>query len=486
MRENTNYRRWTILILLALTLFRFWFCTYHELIEDEAQYRLWSKHLDWSYYSKGPLVSWTIFVGTSIMGDTVFGIRWISVLLSAATGWMIFCLGSRLWNERIGFYALIIVISFPLYAVGSVLMTIDPLSVFFWILAAHLFLSAVEKNKMSLWIGCGLAVGFGILGKFVNALELLSFLFFLLSDSDRRVRLKEKGFYLMLLVAVICMAPILYWNADHGWITLTHLQERGKLDRHFEIQISEILKFLKMQAITITPLYFLGMIVMGVSTTPLLWKSTRENQGLRYAVLLFLPTFLLYFILSFNDKGEANWTATGLIGGILLLAYAGVSLVTQSRAKAIGVAIIFGLAFLETVLCHDPFGLGVPLKSDPAARLRGWSDLAHKVDAVRQPGDVVIGNKYQTASILAFYLQDRPTTYVPKTEKIQNQFSFWPSYKFDAETHGILVTDSIDEVPDALKTQFSSIEKIADFYRQDRGRDLKQYQIYRFEKPIGY
>ncbi len=485
MNSFGHYRRWTIFLILLLTIFRFWFCTYHELVEDESYYRLWSKHLDWSYYSKGPLIAWTIAFGTAVIGDTVLGIRWLSVLLSAVTGWMLFQLGTRLWNERVGFWAVVIAVTLPLYAIGSVLMTIDPLSVFFWVLAAHFFLNTIEGNRSLQWIACGLAVGFGFLAKFVNAIELLCFLLFLLSDSQKRALLLKKGFYLLLIAFAICMIPVFYWNAAHGWITATHLQERGALTREFTIQWKETGQFLYMQAVVISPFYFLGMLSIALSSLGLLLNSTPENRSRRFALALFLPIFLFYFLLSLNDSGEANWTATGLAGGILLLA-SYFSEESKSLRKRIFMGIALGLALIEMILLHDAYGLGIKFKGDPANRLRGWSDLAQKVESFREPQDLIIGNKYQTASILSFYLPDRPVTHIPKTERIQNQFSFWPSYELNQESRGILITDSIDEIPDALKLQFASIEKVADFYRQDRGRDLKRYQLYRLEKPIGF
>ena len=33
-----------------------------DLHYDEAQYWEWAQQLDWSYYSKGPLVAWSIAV----------------------------------------------------------------------------------------------------------------------------------------------------------------------------------------------------------------------------------------------------------------------------------------------------------------------------------------------------------------------------------------------------------------------------------------
>src|SRR6202521_847724 len=39
-----------------------------ELAADEAHYWDWSRHLDWSYYSKGPLVAWLIRLSCELFG----------------------------------------------------------------------------------------------------------------------------------------------------------------------------------------------------------------------------------------------------------------------------------------------------------------------------------------------------------------------------------------------------------------------------------
>src|SRR5262249_35192197 len=78
--------RWAIFALLILTLHRLWFATRIELVPDEAYYWLWSKHLAASYRDKGPAIAWVIALGTWLFGDTVFGIRFFSVLLATGTG----------------------------------------------------------------------------------------------------------------------------------------------------------------------------------------------------------------------------------------------------------------------------------------------------------------------------------------------------------------------------------------------------------------
>ncbi|MBF8261431.1 MAG: conserved membrane protein of unknown function, partial [candidate division NC10 bacterium] len=46
-----------------------------DLAPDEAHYWTWSKRLDWSYYSKGPMVAYLIALSTRLGGDTDFYVR---------------------------------------------------------------------------------------------------------------------------------------------------------------------------------------------------------------------------------------------------------------------------------------------------------------------------------------------------------------------------------------------------------------------------
>ena len=89
----------------------------------------------------------------------------------------------------------------------------------------------------------------------------------------------------------------------------------------------------------------------------------------------------------------------------------------------------------------NPFGIG-RRGHDPSDRLRGWRTLAEAVGKVRsdfekQTGKTVflIADERDRASELAFYLPDRrvegpghPPVYIPESQDMINQFSFWPRY----------------------------------------------------------
>src|SRR5271155_403291 len=52
-----------------------------DLAPDEAHYWDWSRHLDWSYYSKGPLVAWLIRLSCDLFGS--WSLAWSGTLMPA-------------------------------------------------------------------------------------------------------------------------------------------------------------------------------------------------------------------------------------------------------------------------------------------------------------------------------------------------------------------------------------------------------------------
>jgi 4-amino-4-deoxy-L-arabinose transferase-like glycosyltransferase len=488
---NIFQKRWApehlvIFLLAVVTGFRLWYCTYLELVPDEAYYWLWSKHLDASYYSKGPAVAWTIAFGTWVAGDSVFGIRWLSVLLSAGTGWQLFLLARRLFDARVAAAAAVMALVLPLFAIGSILMTIDPLSVFFWIWAANLFWSAIQipesgKRNWTAWLWVGFAVGCGFLAKFVNALELLCFLLFLAWSPEYRRWLRRPEPLAALGVFFLCTTPVLYWNMSHGWITATHLQERGALDHAFQFRPGEMLQFLQQQALVVSPLLFIGMLAAAF----VLWRRKTKTEGERFALSLFLPVFGFYLALSVNDSGQANWTATALVAGMMLAAAYWLRKAEESLAWRRVVLAALGLAFVQTAVLHETKWMNLPPRRDPLNRVRGWEKLADQVESWRRRKNatLIIGDHYQVASILSFYLPGQPSTYTLQGERIRNQFYFWPRYEVKPGTRALFVARSPDRIPVELQKDFPSIILLGEIYSEANGRKIRPYWVYLCLRP---
>jgi len=468
-------------LILAVTAFRFWYATQQELVGDEAYYWLWSKNLDISYFSKGPGVAWTIALGRTLWGDTVFGVRFFAVLLSAGTGSMVFLLARRLFSGRTAYWSLITLLAVPLYSLGSVLMTIDALSVFFWAAASLSFWRAKDSGKRGLWVLTGLLVGLGMLCKYTNVAQLICFGLFCACFADQRRHLK-KTFWIMTAVALVCLAPVLLWNSRHDWVTFEHLWHRGSLDRAWRFSPQECLQFLTGQALVLTPFLAAGLVAAVVWTFRHA-HATAHRKELAYLLCLTLPLFAFYTFLSFNESGEANWTSQCWASGIILLVavwqpWMDRSAVLRRLAQA-GLA----LALLATVLFHLA-SLAPPSGFRPLdklfARNRGSADLARQVSEIQQQygATFIIANKYPTVSLLSFYLPGRPRTYLPNDPQRRNQFTYWPDYT-DGFLHesALFVTDST-EFPPALHRDFASVELLKETHSIHRGAPVHSYRIY--------
>ena len=219
------------LFLGALTLLRLIYIAQMELVGDEAYYYMWSQRLDFSYYSKGPGVALAIRLGTAIFGANEFGVRFLSPLLALGTSLVVFYFARRLYNESVAIWTVLAMNALPIFNVGSMVMTIDPLSIFFWAAALYTFWLALEKGTKFNWQWpfTGLLIGLGFLSKYTNAMELISIVLVLALTRRFRVAFLRGGFYSMLGVFLLCTLPVLVWNQQHEWITLAHLRSSAEI-----------------------------------------------------------------------------------------------------------------------------------------------------------------------------------------------------------------------------------------------------------------
>src|SRR5713226_2578173 len=80
----------TAVTILALVALRLGAAAWTPLTFDEAYYWMWSKHLAFGYYDHPPGVAAVIRLGTTIGGDTNFGVRLVSILLALPMSWAVY------------------------------------------------------------------------------------------------------------------------------------------------------------------------------------------------------------------------------------------------------------------------------------------------------------------------------------------------------------------------------------------------------------
>ena len=474
--RETNPVRLAIFLLLALTGYRLWFATRLGLVPDEAYYWLWSKHLAACYRDKGPAIAWTIALGTKIFGDTAFGIRFLGVLLSAGTGGLLFVLARRLYDDRVALWCLVMAAVMPMMAAGSIVMTIDTLSVFSWVLAMVLFWSAVHSGKTRYWFWLGVAIGAGFLAKFTNGVQLGCIALFLLWSREHRPLLFSRNMIVLGFAFGLSITPILWWNFQTGWVNLMALHSRSGVTNSFQIHPGEAAKFLLQQCGVLSPLFAAGMIVAALVLT---WKRSADLRT-RFLLSQFLPVYGLFIFFSLNSAGKPNWIAPALIPGIILTVVFWRETVARQPAWRWGIGAALLIALAMTVALHDTDYLHLPYKKDPLRRTKGWDDFTTHVQQSQQKdqADLLIANHYDQASMMSFYLPGHPVVYLPPEPYGATQFTLWPGYSVRPDTRALYVTDSMGPVPPALEAQFKQVALVDDFWSHYRGQPVFHFRIY--------
>jgi 4-amino-4-deoxy-L-arabinose transferase-like glycosyltransferase len=432
------------LFIAALTVIRLLILPTTDLEFDEAHYWMWSERLAPAYFSKGPSIAFAIRASNAIFGANEFGVRFFSPLLAAGTSLLLFYFARRLFNATAGLWAVIALNATPIFNIGSVLMTIDALSIFFWLAAMFTFWLAVEKSPRFSWHWpfTGLLVGLGFLSKYTNAFEIVSIVLVLALAPRLRQEFKRPGVYLLLGMFAVCTVPPIMWNAQHAWITLAHLRSRGSLEHGFGFHPVEVLSFLGAHFLAYSPLLFLALAWAVIGS----WRRVNQQFKVLFLMWFGLPVFLFYLFLSINKAAAPNWDALAFPGFGLLAIYFWRERIEMSALFRLGaaVAVVVGLGMSVFALNTDLLRTaGFKFeRRDPSDRMRGWESATGALEKMRNELEAksekklfLIADARDRASEISFYLRDKrvegpghPPAYIPESQDMVNQFSFWPRY----------------------------------------------------------
>ena len=431
--------------IVVLTAIRLSMLATTDLEFDEAHYWMWSERLAPAYFSKGPAIAFVIRVSTAVFGANEFGVRFFSPLLAAGTSMLLFYFARRLFNATAGLWAVVALNVTPIFNIGAFLMTIDVLSVFFWLAAMFTFWLAVENPEGFrgwYWPLTGLLIGLGFLSKYTNALELVSVVLVLALAPRLRPEFTRPGLYSLLGVFALCTLPPIIWNQQHAWITLVHLRSRGSLEHGFGFHPAEVLSFLGQHFLVYSPFLFLAL-AWGVIAS---WRRVNQQFKVLFLMWFGLPVFLFYLLLSVNKAAAPNWDGLAFLGFGLLAIHFWWRKLEASVALRLGalVAILVGLGMSAIALNTDLLRMaGFQLeRSDPSDRMRGWKSATGALEKIRNDLETKLGEKLfliadarDRASEISFYLRDKrvegpghPPAYIPESQDMVNQFSFWPRY----------------------------------------------------------
>ena len=418
-----------------------------DLAPDEAHYWDWSRHLDWSYYSKGPLVAYLIRASVLVAGpwsmahtgNLMFAVRLPAVLCGSLLLIALYTLAVQVYgSHRLGLGVVGAALSLPVIAAGASLMTIDAPYTCCWAWALVCAYRAVFRGSWWAWPLTGILVGLGILAKYTMGVFLPSLGLFLLFTPAYRRLLLRSGFWCMAVVAGLCCLPILVWNAQHHWVTFLHVlglsgfaEAKGGTHIYW---LGPLVYFGGQFALLMVYWFAIWLFAM-VAHNPL----RERDDGVRYLWWLSAPMFLIFAAFGFKTGGgELNWPVTAYLSGLVLgAAWLGRQLdspvVWYRRVTQFNLLLASTVGVLLVVFVHES-ALTYPLlmrvvgpatsaspaplrRLDPTCRLRGWQTLAKAVDEMkadlRSKGDepILAGCNWNIPGELGLYCEGQPTVY---------------------------------------------------------------------------
>lgn len=415
-----------------------------ELSEDEAYQWLWSKHPALSYYSKPPLIAYTQFLGTHLWGDTEFGVRFFSPVIAAVLSLLVLRFLNRHCGARMAVVVVVAMTVTPLTALGATVMTVDPLSVLFWTAAMFAGWGAAQpEGTTRQWLWVGLWMGLGFLSKYTNLAQCVCWCVFFVLWPPARRHLCRPGPYLALLIAALFCLPVVFWNAQHHWVTVVHVASDGQLGEAWHR--TYVVEFLLTEAALLHPLFFVAALWAALA----FWRRGSGDPLSLYFFAMGAPLFLGYFILSWHSRILGNWIAPAIIPLFCLAAIYWWKR-WEEGARFLKPLLVGGLIFGAVVVAilHEPNLVNkvlhrkLPAKLDLLRRVRGWKELAQVAGDARsrlekQEGApaFILCEHYGFTSEISFYLPEaksrigsNPLVFFEAGGPPQNQFYFWPAY----------------------------------------------------------
>ncbi|HEV2187928.1 MAG TPA: glycosyltransferase family 39 protein [Stellaceae bacterium] len=398
------YGTWTLTAIAAITAARLVWLSIQsaELYPDEAQYWFWAQHLALGYYSKPPLVAWLIALTTAIFGDGEFGVRLSAPLLHAIAAGFVWTTGARLYDRRIGFWSALAYASLPGVSLSALLISTDAVLMPCWAAALYCFIRARENGEWGWWFAAGVAIGLGFLAKYAMAYWLISAFGFVLSVRDERRHLP--GLLLALMVGALIVAPNLWWNENHGFVSILHVRDNAQLSGSL-FHPTALAKFVLSQFGVFGPIMLAGLVLLCARPFRLHGESARLLASFTW------PTLLVALIVSLLSRAEPNWAAPAYIAAAVLVTSAALTrgwrrtLIASIALHLVAAIAIFGGS--EILVAS---GMPVPAKYDPLHRLRGWSTLGTQVrDALAaNPGLKLMADDRELLAALIYYVRPHP------------------------------------------------------------------------------
>lgn len=458
--------------LALLTLLRFTVAAATPLSTDEAYYWVWSRALAAGFLDHPPMTALWIRAGTALAGETSLGVRLLGPLCAALGSVLLIDAGERLFPRRgAGLGAAILLNATLIFGVGAVTMTPDTPLLFFWTATLWALARFATRAQGPLLVLAGLFAGLALDSKYTALFLPIGVLIWLIAVPELRRWLRTGWPWLAALLGALVFAPVLAWNAGHGWASF--VRQGGRAGAWEPGRAVRFLGELVGGQVGLATPLILVIFAAGMLAACRIAFRTREKGACLLAALT-LPALAVFFEHALGDRVQGNWP--GILYPTAALAWGALSGPFWQRLRLPAVAL--GLAMTLAVYWHVAVApLPFSPRIDPATlRLAGWPGFATEVERLMasEHAAFVAADDYGVAAQLAFYLP--PGLTVLGAENRWRSFDLAPA-RIEGRPGLLLRSVRRDAVPD--RAGWAALEAAGRVSRLAFGREIEGFRVYR-------
>jgi hypothetical protein len=467
---------------------------------DEAYHYLFTVHPAWGYFDHPPMLAWVEAAGLAAAGGRIspLSLRLGFVGLFAGSTWLLFRLTDRLYGPCAGVLAAFgLNVTAYHSAAGAFALPDGPL-LFFWLLtldrlSAALLAAPAGPGRPGTWLGVGLAWGGALLSKYHAVFLPLGALVYLAATPSARGWLRRPGPYLAAAVGLTLFAPVVAWNATHGWASFAFQGGRALGGGGF--RPGTLAAALIGPAVYLFPWIWARLVGLLVGRGRRFFDPETPAAD-RFLLAQAVGPLATFLVVACTRPVLPHWTLVGFLPLYPMLgrAWEGLMRADPSRFRrraAVLAAVPVLAASLTLVHARTGFfqkgrsgGIGlVAAKGDPTADMVGWDLLARELGRrglLGRPGTFLFSPSWYYSGQLGFATRGSGTPVLCYHAWDARSFAFWSRPDEWVGRDGIFV--AVNEHPeDAVRFDkwFTRIEPLGSFEVTRGGVPVRTVALYR-------
>lgn len=418
MHLLTKEHKSALWLIAIVALFRLLVAPHLGLGADEAHYLIYALNLDYSYFDHPPLVGWVQYIFTSIFGVNEFGARVSAITIGVLVSYFLYTFLYAIdQNKQLAIVGLLALqASFIFNALFLMLMP-DTL-LFLLIIPIMAYVRELEQeNSLQNWLTLGVLLGLAGLSKYTAVLFIVPIVLYFILKKRYDIFIDLK-IVLAIVVALIIISPVIYWNIQNEWISFSY--QSNHVVAHEQINFKGFGASLSAQFFAynpfLTPLAFYGLYAA--------FKS--KNDSLLLAALFGAVLFTFFTYSALYKTALPHWSALFYLLFIPIGSY----YLYQASLKwkrYLKFSIGFGL-FISALIYLEIATKIIPLPDENSIQLDiyGFEKIMQRANAhIDNPQKEAIGITLWTLASRAIVYNDKYNSDVYLIDDRYDQFDIW-------------------------------------------------------------